>query len=131
MSEIYIKDSNKDILQQMQRAGFNITTCGNCGEIKLHKTGVDELTCDYCSLTEDISSFPDLYVVEQTGKKDTISVPHIGLDYGYVQVKVGNATFQGDKQGEVYQYEVPLRLAYALQEIHGKKDLEEKNNDNQ
>lgn len=62
--EIYIKDSNKDILQQMQRAGFNVTTCGQCGDIKLHRCGVDTLTCDSCGLNDDISNFPDLYVVE-------------------------------------------------------------------
>lgn len=64
MSATYIKDSNKDVLQQMQAAGFNVTTCGNCGAIKLHKTGVDELTCDDCGITGDISDFPDIYTVE-------------------------------------------------------------------
>lgn len=62
--QIYIKDSNKDILQQMQRAGFNVVTCGDCGMVKLHETGVSELTCDYCGETGDISNFPDLEVVE-------------------------------------------------------------------
>lgn len=60
MTTIFLKDSNGDILQQMQKAGFNVTTCGDCGEVKLHKLGAEELTCEYCGFTEEICWFPDL-----------------------------------------------------------------------
>lgn len=60
MKNIYITNSNKDVLQAMQDAGFNVTTCGNCGNIKLHRTGTDYLECDYCDFKGDISEFPDL-----------------------------------------------------------------------
>jgi ribosomal protein S27E len=64
MKTIYLKDSNQQILQEMQRAGFNVVTCGDCGAIILHRTGVDEVTCQECNLTNDITDCPDLYVVE-------------------------------------------------------------------
>jgi hypothetical protein len=64
MGAIYTKDSNRDMLQRLQRAGFNITTCGECGAVRLHKTGIDELNCEDCGLVSDICNFPDLYVVE-------------------------------------------------------------------
>ena len=56
--------TNEQVLQKMQRAGFNVTTCGNCGAIKLHELGESELTCDECRWTSDICDFPDLYTVE-------------------------------------------------------------------
>lgn len=65
MPEIYIKDSNKAVLQDMQSKGFNVVTCGNCGSIRLHHTGVQELDCEYCGFVSDICDFPDLYVVEE------------------------------------------------------------------
>lgn len=55
--------TNIDVLQEMQRTGFNVTTCGQCGAVKLHKTGVEELTCEDCGFNSDICDFPDLYVV--------------------------------------------------------------------
>ena len=68
MTEIYIKDSNKAVMQELQTAGFNIVTCGMCGSIRLHKTGVTELDCEYCGFVSDICDFPDLYVVDQKVK---------------------------------------------------------------
>ena len=62
--QIYLTGSNQDILQKMQEAGFNVTTCGDCGEVKLHLTGVEELECDYCGFISDICDFPDLCLVE-------------------------------------------------------------------
>lgn len=66
MIEIYLKESNKQILQEMQASGFNVTTCGMCGAVKLHRTGVDELTCENCDFTGDICDFPDMYTVQGT-----------------------------------------------------------------
>lgn len=63
MAQVYLKGSNKDVLRKMQQAGFNVTTCGECGNIKLHETGIDYLECDYCDFKSDISDFPDLEVV--------------------------------------------------------------------
>jgi len=65
MREIYIENSNKQVFQEMQSVGFNIVTCGNCGAIRLHKTGIDELDCESCGFVSDICDFPDLYVVQE------------------------------------------------------------------
>lgn len=40
---------------------LNVVTCGMCGEVFAHKLNVEELTCPYCKVTDDICSFPDLY----------------------------------------------------------------------
>jgi uncharacterized CHY-type Zn-finger protein len=40
---------------------LNIVTCGNCGKVFGHEMNVEKLTCPYCSMRDDISSFPDLY----------------------------------------------------------------------
>ena len=65
-TKIYITGTNEDVLQKMQRAGFNVTTCGNCMAVKLHESPVknDLLRCDSCDFESDISDFPDLVVVE-------------------------------------------------------------------
>lgn len=68
MKAIYLKDGNAYVLQRMQSAGFNVTTCGNCGGVVLHlldENMPEELSCDYCGFTGDPSEFPDLRVVEQ------------------------------------------------------------------
>lgn len=64
--QIYITGSNEDVLQKMQANGFNVTTCGNCSEIKLHAEIKDDLLkCDYCGFESDPCDFPDLIVVSQ------------------------------------------------------------------
>lgn len=51
----------------------------------------------------------------------TISVPHIGQDYGKVQVKY----VYDDGETRVDEYEVAKDLAIALRGSHGDQDLEE------
>lgn len=43
---------------------LNVVNCGSCGEVFGHKTGVEVLTCPYCKMTDDISSFPDYFAPE-------------------------------------------------------------------
>lgn len=66
MSRIYITGTNEDVLQKMQKAGFNVTTCGNCMAVKLHELPVknDLLKCDNCDFESDPCDFPDLIVVD-------------------------------------------------------------------
>lgn len=46
----------------MEKLILNVVTCGACGEPFAHKLDQeDELTCPYCKLSDDISSFPDLF----------------------------------------------------------------------
>ncbi len=55
--------NNELVLYEMQCKGFNVTTCGNCGFIKLQNDlAIEELTCEYCDYTDDVSNFPDLVV---------------------------------------------------------------------
>ena len=62
---IYLTGSNEDVLQKMQKAGFNVTTCGDCGEIVLQQgIDIDELHCFNCGLISDPCDFPDLVVVD-------------------------------------------------------------------
>lgn len=65
MRKIYLTDSNKDVLQQMQAIGFNVTTCGSCGDIKLlsPKSDRENIECDYCDFVEEECYFPDLEIV--------------------------------------------------------------------
>lgn len=82
--QIYLKDGNQYVLQKMQTAGFNVTTCGNCGGVVLHLTGAkcpEELTCEYCGFTGDISDFPDLRVVEEADILEHVTVQYEGETY--------------------------------------------------
>lgn len=47
------------IQEDMQRAGFNVVTCGNCGTVLLHRTKTDNIEC-FCG-TMALSDCPDLY----------------------------------------------------------------------
>lgn len=40
---------------------YNIVTCGNCGEILIHKEGIEEIKCTHCGLLSEPCDFPDLY----------------------------------------------------------------------
>lgn len=66
-----------EILRQMQEDGYNVVTCGNCGdvvllEIKIMKTinpvfypvfkdFLEEVQCPHCKETMDYCDMPDLY----------------------------------------------------------------------
>ena len=59
-----------DIFHEMQTAGFNVVTCGNCGTILLHKTNQDSNTIECCGCGEEmeLSDCPDFW---HTGAEDT------------------------------------------------------------
>ena len=40
--------------------GINIVTCGNCGDVLLHKTSEDTITCPHCEFKSEPCDFPDL-----------------------------------------------------------------------
>ena len=50
-----------DILQDIQGAGYNVVTCGNCGDVLLHDIKQEEITCPYCNYQSDPCDFPDLF----------------------------------------------------------------------
>ncbi len=45
--------------EEIQRAGFNIVECGNCGTPLLHRVGEEKIDC-FCG-TMSLSDCPDLY----------------------------------------------------------------------
>jgi predicted RNA-binding Zn-ribbon protein involved in translation (DUF1610 family) len=46
------------------KAMVNIVTCGNCGDVMLHRTQQEgDLTCPSCGFESDPSDFPDLFTV--------------------------------------------------------------------
>jgi len=51
------------ILQKMQSDGYNVVTCGNCGDIILVEIfdSVQEVQCPHCKEVMDYCDTPDLY----------------------------------------------------------------------
>lgn len=49
------------LLKEIQEKGYNVVTCGNCPTVFLHRTGVNEVTCPVCKMTQDTSDCPDLW----------------------------------------------------------------------
>jgi hypothetical protein len=59
--------TNKEIIlnqialqEEIQAAGFNIVTCGNCGEVRLMRSADEELHCT-CGVEMDAWDCPDLF----------------------------------------------------------------------
>jgi len=50
-----------DIMRDIQEAGYNIVTCGECGAVMLHDSYQTVLTCPYCEHTSECCDFPDLF----------------------------------------------------------------------
>ena len=52
-----------EILNEIQNDGYNVVTCGNCGDVVLHKilNNIETIVCPHCITTMDISDMPDLY----------------------------------------------------------------------
>jgi predicted RNA-binding Zn-ribbon protein involved in translation (DUF1610 family) len=36
-----------------------IVTCGNCGDVLLHRGHQEEITCPHCTFTSEPCNFPD------------------------------------------------------------------------
>jgi predicted RNA-binding Zn-ribbon protein involved in translation (DUF1610 family) len=60
-----VRDEQYDLSQEIvDKAGINIVTCGNCGDVMLHRTGHDgDLTCPSCGFESEQGDFPDLFTV--------------------------------------------------------------------
>lgn len=48
------------IQEAMQNAGFNVVTCGNCGNILLHEIDYESIEC-FCEQEMDLSDCPDFW----------------------------------------------------------------------
>jgi len=53
------------ILRRMQEDGYNVVTCGNCGDVVLLEMNVaqhdEDVQCPHCKETMDYCDMPDLY----------------------------------------------------------------------
>jgi phage FluMu protein Com len=54
-----------EILQRMQQDGYNVVTCGNCGDVVLLELNVVQryldVQCPHCKETMEYCDMPDLY----------------------------------------------------------------------
>ena len=55
-----IAEEQIELQFQIQSAGFNIVTCGNCGSILLHETKAESIEC-FCGSDMDLSDCPDYW----------------------------------------------------------------------
>ena len=49
-----------ELQERIQKIGFNIVTCGNCGEILLHETKDETINC-FCGQTMALSDCTDYW----------------------------------------------------------------------
>ena len=63
MNKKYLKGYAKQmlLLRDIQKIGYNVVTCGRCGQAIIHKTGKSNLVCHECEFVGDICDFPDIF----------------------------------------------------------------------
>lgn len=55
------EETQLELLQEIvEKAGINIVTCGNCGNVILHRTPTEEIKCESCEFESEPCDFPDL-----------------------------------------------------------------------
>ena len=60
-NKINLIKNQKQLLQVVIDNGINLVTCGDCGEVLLHKVSdKNEITCHYCNFKSEDCDFPDL-----------------------------------------------------------------------
>jgi hypothetical protein len=57
-----------ELLKVVMGGGINLVTCGDCGEVLLHRLRDTEITCPYCNFTSEPCDFPDLIIEKFTYK---------------------------------------------------------------
>lgn len=50
-----------DLQFKIQQKGFNIVTCGRCGDVLLHEVNDEDIECPHCDFVSDPCDFPDLF----------------------------------------------------------------------
>lgn len=53
--------TQEQLQRELQSLGYNVVSCGNCGDVLLHRTPTDEIQCPHCTLVGEPCDFPDLY----------------------------------------------------------------------
>ena len=75
MSSIYKStiDNQVSIIKEMQHHGYNVVTCGNCGDVILYNKEMEEaeaVSCPHCNNENDYADNPDLYYEGMTNQYD-------------------------------------------------------------
>lgn len=60
MTKQKIAENQIRLQREIQNAGYNIVTCGNCGSILLHELSDDKIDC-FCGRNMDLSDCPDYW----------------------------------------------------------------------
>lgn len=60
MTKKEIAENQIRLQREIQNAGYNIVTCGNCGGILLHELADDKIDC-FCGSEMDLSDCPDYW----------------------------------------------------------------------
>ncbi len=59
-------NNQAQLLQVVIDSGINLVTCGNCGNVLLHKLSDIKITCHYCEFTSEPCDFPDVIIEKYT-----------------------------------------------------------------
>jgi hypothetical protein len=59
--EVRLKKQYELAQEVVRRSGISIVTCGNCGDVNLHRVDDDEITCASCGFESEPCEFPDLF----------------------------------------------------------------------
>ena len=54
-------DQQYIMARQIQDAGFNVVTCGTCGDVMLHRMDEEDIECPHCGFTSEPCDFPDFF----------------------------------------------------------------------
>ena len=57
-------DDQVQIIERMQSIGFNVVTCGHCGDVILYNDKMKRaelVSCPHCEAENDYSDNPDLF----------------------------------------------------------------------
>ena len=51
-----------ELMDEVKRkSNINMVTCGNCGDVLLHRLDEEEIKCPYCGFESDPCDFPDFF----------------------------------------------------------------------
>ena len=100
-----------DVIQAMQRDGYNVCTCGNCGDVVLFDKQMmeaGEIQCPHCKAILEYCDYPDLYHEYVYPKVN--NVVKFGVTNNYT-LNIGAKTFEVwvrwrdyDGQWELYEH---------------------------
>jgi len=55
------RESQYELLQEIQAKGYNVVTCGHCGTVILHRVDDEDIECYDCNEVLNSEACPDLF----------------------------------------------------------------------